>query len=101
MKRQLTPSFSIPRLKKNVSTMNDVAYKVRIHKTRQHYRGLGCHSVFPSQLIGYLHSVEDREYVEALDFIRKYYLNCIAGVGFGLNIDCFTETKSSFEKAAE
>ena len=52
-------------------------------------------------MIGYLHSVEDREYVEALDFIRKYYLNCIAGVGFGLNIDCFTETKSSFEKAAE
>ena len=97
MKRQLTPSFSIPRLKKNVSTMNDVAYKVRMHDTTWDKDD----TLFPSQLIGYLHSVEDREYVEALDFIRKYYLNCIAGVGFGLNIDCFTETKSSFEKAAE
>ena len=96
MKRQLTPSFSIPRLKKNVSTMNDVAYKVRVHNTTGDWD-----DTVSSQLIGYLHSVEDREYVEALDFIRKYYLNCIAGVGFGLNIDCFTETKSSFEKAAE
>ena len=29
MKRQLTPSFSIPRLKKNVDTINEQAQKVR------------------------------------------------------------------------
>ena len=28
MKRQLTPSFSTPRLKKNVATMNEVTNKV-------------------------------------------------------------------------
>merc|ERR1712227_188931 len=79
MKRQLTPSFSVPRLKKNVETMNEVA----------------------SQLTGYLHSIENREYVEVLDFTKKYFLNCIASVGFGLRMDCFGEKKSGFEKAAE
>ena len=29
MKRQLTPSFSIPRLKKNVTTMNEIGNKVK------------------------------------------------------------------------
>ena len=79
MKRQLTPSFSVPRLKKNVETMNEVA----------------------NQLIGYLGSIENREYVEVLDFTKKYFLNCLASVGFGLRIDCFGEQKSSFEKSAE
>ena len=50
------------------------------------------------QLVGYLHSIEDKEFVEAKDFLKKYYLNCIANVGFGINIDCFDEKKSEFEK---
>lgn len=79
MKRQLTPSFSVPRLKKNVETMNEVA----------------------NQLTGYLQSIENREYVEVIDFTKKYFLNVIASVGFGLRIDCFGEKKSAFEKAAE
>ena len=52
------------------------------------------------QLVGYLHSIEDKEFVEAVDFLKKYYLNCIANVGFGFNIDCFDEKKSEFEKMA-
>ena len=79
MKRQLTPSFSVPRLKKNVETMNEVA----------------------SQLTGYLHSIENREYVEVMDVTKKYFLNCIASIGFGLRIDCFGGKKSAFENAAE
>ena len=51
MKRQLTPSFSVPRLKKNVETMNEVA----------------------NQLTGYLQSIENREYVEVIDFTKKYF----------------------------
>jgi len=76
MKRSVTPSFSTPRLKKNVPAMNEAAHK----------------------LVGYLHSIEDKEFVEAIDFLKKYYLNCIANVGFGFNIDCFDEKKSEFEK---
>ena len=72
MKRQLTPSFSVPRLKKNVETMNEVGHR----------------------LTGYLHSNENREYVEVLDITKKYFLNCFASVGFGLRIDCFGEQKS-------
>ena len=53
------------------------------------------------QLVDYLHSQEDKEFVDGLDFSKKYFLNCIASVGFGLNIDCFGEKESSFEKNAK
>jgi len=78
MKKQLTPSFSTPRLKKNISTMNEMAEK----------------------LVGYLHSQENKEYVEILDWSKKYYCSCLAAIGFGLNIDCFGEKKSQFERNA-
>ena len=78
LKQSVTPSFSVPRLKKNVPAMNEAAHK----------------------LINYLHSQEQEEHVEALGFIKKYYLSCIASVGFGLNIDCFSEKPSEFEKHA-
>jgi len=78
MKKALTPSFSGPRLKKNVATMNDSAIK----------------------LIGYLQSQENNEYVEGLVFTKKFYLSCIANVGFGFNVDCFSDKPSSFEEHA-
>jgi len=78
LKQSVTPSFSVPRLKKNVPAMNDAANK----------------------LISFLHSQEEKEHVEALSFIKKYYLSCIASVGFGLNIDCFSDKPSEFEKQA-
>jgi len=74
----VTPSFSVPRMKKSIAAMNDAAQK----------------------LVGYLHSQEKKEHVEALNFIKKYYLNCLGSVGFGLNIDCFGEKPSEFEKQA-
>ena len=49
----------------------------------------------------YLRSKEYEEFVDGLDFSKKYFLSCIASVGFGLNIDCFGENKSSFEKNAQ
>ena len=34
-------------------------------------------------------------------FSKKYFLSCIASVGFGLNIDCFNQQESTFEKNAK
>ena len=95
MKRSVTPSFSTPRLKKNVPAMNEAAHKVKDRRTI--YYDVNSTSLY-LQLVGYLHSIEDKEFVEAVDFLKKYYLNCIANVGFGFNIDCFDEKKSEFEK---
>ena len=53
----------------------------------------------PSVQIYY--SQEDKEFVEVLNFAKKFYLGCLASVGFGLNIDVFTEKKTEFEKHAE
>ena len=78
LKQALTPSFSVPRMKKSVAAMNDAAHK----------------------LVGYLHSQEKKDHVEALTFIKKYYLSCLGSVGFGLNIDCFGEKPSEFEQQA-
>ena len=78
LKQAVTPSFSVPRMKKSVAAMNDAAQK----------------------LVSYLHSQEKKEHLEALNFIKKYYLNCLGSVGFGLNIDCFGEKPSEFEKQA-
>ena len=53
------------------------------------------------QLINYLHSKENEEFVDGLDFSKKYFLSCIASVGFGLDVDCFGQKKSNFEKNAQ
>merc|ERR1712156_1339323 len=53
---------------------------------------------FVSNLMEYLRSKEDKEFVDGLEFSKKYFLSCIASVGFGLNIDCFGQQESSFEK---
>ena len=74
--------------------MNDCARKVTILLL---YKGS---SLF-SQLIDYLHSQEHKEVVDGLQFTKKYFLSCIASVGFGLEVDCFGEKKSSFEKNTE
>jgi len=79
MKRQLTQTMSIPRLKKNVPEMNVVAEK----------------------LVGYLNSQENKEFVEVVNFSKKYYLGCLASIGFGFNVDCFSEQESEFEKHAK
>ena len=33
-------------------------------------------------------------------FTKKFYLSCIANVGFGFDVDCFAEKPSSFEEHA-
>ena len=93
-KRMVTPSFSAPRLKKTLPALNDCALKVIYQIIFIFWRWL-------VQLVDYLHSQEDKEFVDGLDFSKKYFLNCIASVGFGLNIDCFGEKESSFEKNAK
>jgi len=79
LKRAITPSFSTPRLKKNVSSMNECAKK----------------------LVGYLDARTSKESVEVIEFTKKYYLSCIASIGFGFNIDCFGVQESTFEKHAK
>jgi len=78
MKRQLTPSFSTPRLKKNVDTIHEQAHK----------------------LVAFLQSQENEEFVDAVVFSKKFYAGCLASVGFGLNIDVFSNKVSEFEKHA-
>ena len=94
-KRLVTPSFSAPRLKKTLPAMNECALKVRIMKYIQLYLN------FIIQLVDYLTSQEDKQFVDGLEFSKKYFLGCIASVGFGLNIDCFGQQESSFEKNAK
>merc|ERR550519_2858191 len=76
MKKMVTPSFSVPRLKKTVPSMNIAAEK----------------------LVDYLKTVEQLEFVNAVDFTRKFYMTTIASVAFGLDIDCYGEKESKFEK---
>ena len=94
--RLVTPPFSLPRLKKTVPAMNDCAKKVFFSLIND----IIVHQCSP-QLIGYLHSQEQKEVVDGLSFSKKYFLSCIASVGFGLDVDCFGEKKSSFEKNTE
>ena len=56
---------------------------------------------FSFQLVAYLQSQENKEFVEVLNFTKKFYLGCLASVGFGLNIDVYSDKKSEFEKHAE
>ena len=96
LKRALTGSFSTPRLKKNIHHMNESALKVWIILgNKDSFTLYWCF-----KLVGYLHSIENNEFVEAKDFSRKYYLSCLATIGFGLNVDCFGEKKSTFEEKA-
>ena len=76
MKRMVTPPFSVPRLKKTVPAMNECSYK----------------------LGKYLKAHENDEYVDAADFTRKFYMNTIASIVFGMDIDCYGEIESEFEK---
>ena len=95
LKRGLTASFSTPRIKKNIHHMNESALKVGTI-----LRGFVLHFSNAFQLVGYLQSIENNEFVEATHFSRKYYLSCIASIGFGLNVDCFGEKKSTFYEKA-
>ena len=76
MKRMVTPPFSVPRLKKTVPSMNIAAEK----------------------LTAYLKTIKDRDFVNAVDFAKKFYMTSIASVVFGMDIDCFGEEESKFEK---
>ena len=62
-----------------------------------------------SDLANYLYQILHDEFifenffkyhVKAKNFGSKYYLSCIASIGFGLNVDCFGEKKSTFEEKA-
>merc|ERR1711936_1079923 len=76
MKKMVTPPFSVPRMKKMLPTMNVAAERLR----------------------DYLKTVEKLEYVNAVDFSKKFYMTAVASVAFGLDIDCFGEKESEFEK---
>ena len=72
LKRALTGSFSTPRLKKNIHHMNESALKVGSNlrnSTLLHY-------IDTFKLVGYLHSIENNEFVEAKKFSGKYEHNC-------------------------
>jgi len=75
MKKMVTPPFSAPRLKKTVPAMNIAAEKMR----------------------DYLKTIEKNEFVNAVDFTKKFYMTSIASVVFGMDIDCFGEQESKFE----
>ena len=76
MKRMVTPPFSVPRLKKTVPSMNVAAEKLR----------------------DYLKTTENEEFVNAVDFMKKFYITRIASVVFGMDIDCYGQTENEFEK---
>ena len=58
-------------------------------------------NILSFQLVGYLNSQENKEFVEVVNFSKKYYLGCLASIGFGFNVDCFSEQESEFEKHAK
>merc|ERR1712013_480004 len=74
MKKMVTPSFSVPRLKKTVPSMNIAA----------------------ERLVDYLKTVEQKDFINAVEFMRKFYMTTIASVAFGLDIDCYGEKESKF-----
>ena len=76
MKRMLTPPFSVPRLKKTLPSMNIAAKKLR----------------------DYLKTSENKKFVNAVDFMKKFYMTSVASVVFGMDIDCYGEKESEFEK---
>jgi len=76
MKKMVTPPFSVPRLKKTLPAMNIAA----------------------KRLVNYLKTIEKNEFVDAINFSKKFYMTNIASVAFGLDVDCFGEKESEFEK---
>ena len=52
------------------------------------------------QLVAFLQAQENEEFVDAVVFSKKFYAGCLASVGFGLNIDVFSNKVSEFEKHA-
>ena len=76
MRRMVNPPFSVPRLKKTVPSMNVAAEKLR----------------------DYLKTTENKEFVNAVDFMKKFYMTSIASVVFGMDIDCYGQTENEFEK---
>jgi len=76
MKRMVTPPFSVPRLKKTLPAMNTCGHR----------------------LAGYLQSNQDKDQVDAVLFSKKFFMNCIASIGFGIDIDTYGDVESEFEK---
>ena len=67
----VTPPFSVPRLKKTVPSMNVPAERLR----------------------DYLKTTENEEFVNVVDFMKKFYMTNIASV-FGMDIDCFGQKEN-------
>ena len=76
MKRMVGPPFSVPRLKKTMPAMNECGRKLE----------------------NYLKLHQNDEYIDGVSFSQKYYMNTIASVVFGMNIDCYGPMESDFEK---
>jgi len=76
MKRMVGPPFSVPRLKKTMPAMNECGRKLE----------------------SYLKSHQNDEFIDGVEFSKKYYMNTIASIVFGLDIDCYGPTESDFEK---
>eukprot|EP00091_Calanus_sinicus_P016809 TRINITY_DN3638_c0_g2_i1.p1 TRINITY_DN3638_c0_g2~~TRINITY_DN3638_c0_g2_i1.p1 ORF type:complete len:355 (+),score=63.72 TRINITY_DN3638_c0_g2_i1:169-1233(+) len=76
VRRLVNPPFSVPRLKKTVPLMNAAAKKLKNH----------------------LLAIEKNEVVDAAVFSRKFFMNNIASVVFGMDIDCYGTSESEFEK---
>ena len=75
-KKMVTPPFSYPRLKKTVPALNECAQK----------------------LGKYVKSRENDECVDILEVARKFFMNTIASVGFGMDMDCYSDAETDFEK---
>ena len=71
-----TSSLSVPRLKKTLPAMNTCGHR----------------------LAGYLQSNQDKDQVDAVLFSKKFFMNCIASIGFGIDIDTYGDAESEFEK---
>merc|ERR1719244_2223125 len=76
MKRMVGPPFSVPRLKKTMPAMNECGRKLE----------------------SYLKSHQNDEFIDGVEFSKKYYMNTIASIVFGMDIDCYGPTESDFEK---
>ena len=50
------------------------------------------------RLAGYLQSNQDKDQVDAVLFSKKFFMNCIASIGFGIDIDTYGDVESEFEK---
>ena len=76
MKKMMTGPFSVPRVKKTLPAMNECSRK----------------------LVNYLKLHEKDDFVDGTVFLRKFFMNTIASVVYSIDIDCYGETESEFEK---